>query len=1134
MNVNVTKPVIIDTVDYENTPSIDFDLGSLNSFNLPLSPTIKKIPLSPRLLSPPNRNANTRSPSHKHKILSNLSNKLKQISLDLDPQDETRNEEMNVSKSLHSITSLSTQSTIIDLESEYDSIAVGKLQSLQLFDKKIASFSNIENLDRAYNLRQLNLHSNLISKIHMIDSLTKLKILNLSSNQIGDICGLNSLHALEELNLSSNRIAHIAQSSFSSQKKLIKLILSYNYIDNISALAHLQTLRYLDIKCNKICDAKQLQHLQHIQSLQTLIIEDDYSSKSLANPICTNGYKHIVADTLPRLKWLNMKLFDAESNASKIKLVISSPSPKKMKKKQIKHKSAKKKRVKPIKSTKKSKYFKKKKSKASPDTVSLSSSQSDASEDDTPVPISPPKATHKKEKRSRRKKRTIKSHPIKGMSEEEEDGKETGVTPRIDAVLNRFYKRSGNNVSSVLIAPPPPPPPPKPVAVVQMPPVPLTVYQQQTPAIQTVYEPQRIDFLVERLEKLFPHKMDKAKEEDKKEEEATINKMIQEERATQTVEIAATTAERAAQTVEIATTADRAAQTVEKKKTELSQDITNDFHINFGWNVAAAKEKEDEEEKHAQWENQITELKRDKVDLESALKRLQNELQSNMEKNKCAIHKLEAQINETNRVEMEKNALNDELIFRSNQVNETMQQLQQVQMEYKESEYKLTQMKKSQNNADQSNQMANKVQIERINELISDRNREHEKLLLSQQRNQLFSTEIANLKTHIAHVQEDKKMLKETVHKLNEATFQLNSDHQKYEELKVSATALSCRRAELEHDVTDLKTLLKTSLQNERKLKKTVLELNDVVTKQSQSILKFKSDCNELSRDFAAMRHKHDTNNVMKSNLEEKVRSMKQSNADLERSKNELRHAMESIQNELKRVQSEALRVSTEKNGLQEEVAASRDECTKLRDKIAVQTVMLNDQNESIAALKEDKNDLKDSIDSYLDKEKESENKENELLSQVDELREQLNATNKEELESLKLKANEYCELYEEMAHKLKEKEDIVQYVTNEVQQMKRMWQKEKKNMAQKYETQIEDKTHELQDVAAELSTTKQQLDATDNKLNSQMMCCKKWQKECEKLNAQKVQTEHEMRLILTQMERYKKTAAHFAKAFNV
>eukprot|EP01084_Bolivina_argentea_P037587 69526_1 len=203
------------------------------------------------------------------------------------------------------------------------------------------------------------------------------------------------------------------------------------------------------------------------------------------------------------------------------------------------------------------------------------------------------------------------------MSEEEEDGKETGVTPRIDAVLNRFYKRSGNNVSSVLIAPPPPPPPPKPVAVVQMPPVPLTVYQQQTPAIQTVYEPQRIDFLVERLEKLFPHKMDKAKEEDKKEEEATINKMIQEERATQTVEIAATTAERAAQTVEIATTAERAAQTVEKKKTELSQDITNDFHINFGWNVAAAKEKE----KHAQWENQITELKRDKVDLESALKR---------------------------------------------------------------------------------------------------------------------------------------------------------------------------------------------------------------------------------------------------------------------------------------------------------------------------------------------------------------------------------------------------------------------------------------------------------------------------------------------------------------------------------
>ena len=37
------KPVIVDHIDYDNTPSIDFDLGSLNSFNLALSPKARKI-----------------------------------------------------------------------------------------------------------------------------------------------------------------------------------------------------------------------------------------------------------------------------------------------------------------------------------------------------------------------------------------------------------------------------------------------------------------------------------------------------------------------------------------------------------------------------------------------------------------------------------------------------------------------------------------------------------------------------------------------------------------------------------------------------------------------------------------------------------------------------------------------------------------------------------------------------------------------------------------------------------------------------------------------------------------------------------------------------------------------------------
>merc|ERR1712154_287535 len=127
-----------------------------------------------------------------------------------------------------------------------------------------------------------------------------------------------------------------------------------------------------------------------------------------------------------------------------------------------------------------------------------------------------------------------------------------------------------------------------------------------------------------------------------------------------------------------------------------------------------------------------------------------------------------------------------------------------------------------------------------------------------------------------------------------------------------------------------------------------------------------------------------------------------------------------------------------------------------------------------------------------------------------------------------------YYKLYQEEKNKLKEKEEIVQYVTNEVQQMKKMWDREKKQFKDKFDKEMDEKEQIINDMEIEMTSNKQQVKVLDNKLKSETVCRQKWEKKCAQINAQKVATEQEMRLILTEMERYKKTAAHFAKAFNV
>jgi len=287
------------------------------------------------------------------------------------------------------------------------------------------------------------------------------------------------------------------------------------------------------------------------------------------------------------------------------------------------------------------------------------------------------------------------------------------------------------------------------------------------------------------------------------------------------------------------------------------------------------------------------------------------------------------------------------------------------------------------------------------------------------------------------------------------------------------------------------------------------------------------------------------SNHVIKKNMQENLISVQATNEKLKTENDEMKKDLTAILGKHQALESEL------KSGLEakQEMAAkaknAEDELSSLKDKFRVKTVMLNDQNETIGQLKEDKNELKRTIDAYIAKEKELKEKSNELMTEMDDLKDnymilqnKLDKYNESEykqaMEEYKEESEKYYKLYSDEKKKLKEKEEIVHYVTNEVQQMKKMWDREKKVVKDTFDAEMEEKAHIINDMQIEMTSNQQQVQVLENKLKSETGCRQKWEKKCAQVNAKKVETEQEMRLILTEMERYKKTAAHFAKAFNV
>ena len=80
---------------------------------------------------------------------------------------------------------------------------------LDLSGIEITDISEIEGLQRLFNLKELDLQHNKITEIMGLEHLTNLQILNISYNQIKEIMGLEQLTSLQNLKLWNNQIKEI-------------------------------------------------------------------------------------------------------------------------------------------------------------------------------------------------------------------------------------------------------------------------------------------------------------------------------------------------------------------------------------------------------------------------------------------------------------------------------------------------------------------------------------------------------------------------------------------------------------------------------------------------------------------------------------------------------------------------------------------------------------------------------------------------------------------------------------------------------------------------------------------------------------------------------------------------------------
>jgi internalin A len=200
-----------------------------------------------------------------------------------------------------------------------------KLVDLQVLILSCNQLTEIKELNNLVNLKVLSLSSNQLTEIKGLDNLVNLQVLYLSDNQLTEIKGLENLVGLQYLNLFSNQLTEI--KGLENLVGLQYLNLCSNQLTEIKGLEKLINLQQLELYRNRLTEIKGLENLVRLRKLD-LSYNQLMNISGLTSIIDHLDYLYI--DNNPFLKNTDLLLKEFENHRDDILKYLSDIDQKKV------------------------------------------------------------------------------------------------------------------------------------------------------------------------------------------------------------------------------------------------------------------------------------------------------------------------------------------------------------------------------------------------------------------------------------------------------------------------------------------------------------------------------------------------------------------------------------------------------------------------------------------------------------------------------------------------------------------------------------------------------------------------------------------------------------------------------------
>jgi internalin A len=176
---------------------------------------------------------------------------------------------------------------------------VTELKHLKMLGLAGNKLTNIDGLAKLTGLTSLKVNSNQLTDLSSIAHLTALEILSAGNNPVNDLTPLANLKQLKQATLSQMGLVDKSLDALKNLTQIERLSIDFNdQLTDLSALADLQQLTYLNFSKSLVADLTPLQKLSHLTELR-------FQNTQVSDISVLQGL-----DQLGKLNFLRSKVFD--------------------------------------------------------------------------------------------------------------------------------------------------------------------------------------------------------------------------------------------------------------------------------------------------------------------------------------------------------------------------------------------------------------------------------------------------------------------------------------------------------------------------------------------------------------------------------------------------------------------------------------------------------------------------------------------------------------------------------------------------------------------------------------------------------------------------------------------------------